>query len=340
MARQVSLVINGKAIQVASGDVLLDAAMRAGVGIPHDCSTGQCETCRVRVYDGEVDARGTQRGDSVLACQARICGDAVIEFDAVPEPLKVSGQVASILTLSPDIVEVTVSLGRDFIFLPGQYVKCTFAGYPPRDYSPTLRNDGTGERNELIFQIRRLPGGAVSAHLGSRIEIGHKVSLHGPFGSAYHRPGTGRIVLVAAGTGWAPIWAIARASRYREPSRDMVVITGARDPRNLYMSAALAWLAATGVGRVVATASGGTSESILTGRPTDHLPPLQPGDTVYVAGSPELVAAVELVCAEAGATCHADPFFPAATTRSFKDRFLGLFSTRGSTGPAAQLPTS
>jgi ferredoxin-NAD(P)+ reductase (naphthalene dioxygenase ferredoxin-specific) len=340
MAVLVSLVINGKPIKVARGDVLLDAAMRAGIDIPHDCSTGQCETCRVRVYDGVIDARGTQRADSVLACQARISGDVIIEFDAVPPPLKVSGRVAAICTLSPDIVEVTVSLARDFLFLPGQYVKCTFAGYPPRDYSPTLRNDGTGERNELVFQIRRLAGGVVSAQLGSRIDVGHKVSLHGPFGNAYHRPGTGRIVLVAAGTGWAPIWAIARASRYREPSREMIVITGARDPRNLYMSAALAWLAATGAGRVMATASGGTAEGVLIGRPTDHLPPLQPSDTIYVAGSPEMVAAVAQLSTDAGATCHADPFFPAATILTFKERFLRLFSTRDSPGPRESSPLS
>ena len=57
MATQASLVVNGKPISVARGDVLLDAVMGAGIAIPHDCSTGQCETCRVRVYDGEIDAK-------------------------------------------------------------------------------------------------------------------------------------------------------------------------------------------------------------------------------------------------------------------------------------------
>ncbi len=336
MAGQASLVINGRQIQVAHGDVLLEAAMGAGLRIPHDCSTGQCETCRVRIYDGAIDARGTQRGDTVLACQARISGDAVIEFDAVPDPIKLSGRVTAIIALSPDIVEVTVLLPRELTYLPGQYVKCVFAGFPARDYSPTLRNDGTGERTELIFQIRRLAGSQVSAHLGGRIAAGHKVSLHGPFGQAFHRQGEGRIILVAAGTGWAPIWAIARASRYREPSRDMVVIAGARDPGNLYMLDALAWLSTRGVGHVVATASGGAAEGLLQGRPTDHLPPLRAEDTVHVAGSPELVAEVQRRCAAAGATCYADAFFAAIQKRSLTDKLLGLFSNRS--GSLTPLP--
>ena len=227
-----------------------------------------------------------------------------------------------------------MSLARDFTYLPGQYVKCAFSGYPARDYSPTLLPDGTGERSELILQIRQLPDGVVSSQLGKRIGSGHKVTVHGPFGSAFHRVGGGRIILIAAGTGWAPIWAIARASRYREPSREMIVIAGARDPRNLYMTEALAWLANTGVVKVVATSSGGKAANILSGRPTSHLPELRPDDTVHVAGAPEMVAAVQALCEDAGATCYADAFVASPTRRSIKDKFLGIFARGASASDA------
>ena len=208
-------------------------------------------------------------------------------------------------------------------------------GYPARDYSPTLRSDGTGERNELILQIRRLADGVVSSDLGGGIVPGHKVTVHGPFGSAFHRVGPGRLILISAGTGWAPIWAIARASRYREPSREMIVIAGARDPRNLYMAEALAWLAKTGVAKAVATSSGGKAADILSGRPTDHLPELRPDDTVHVAGAPEMVAAVQALCEDAGATCYADAFVASPTKRSIKDKFLSIWFTRGAGAPDA-----
>jgi len=329
MAKPVSLVVNGATVAVAPGDTLLEAVLGAGIVIPHDCCTGQCETCRVRVYAGEVDAQGTRQGDTVLACQARVTGEAVVEFDAVPEVRKLTGTVADVRQISPDIIETTLLLARDFTYLPGQYVKCKFSGYPSRDYSPTLRSDGTGERNELILQIRRQPGGVVSSDLGTRIRPGHRVTLRGPFGSAFHRLDAGRIILVAAGTGWAPIWAIARAARYREPSREMVVIVGARDPRNLYMAESLAWLAETGVAKIMPTSSGGSAAGILSGRPTEHLPELRPDDTVYVAGAPELVVAVQARCEAARATCHADPFVASSTKRTIRDKIAGLLFARG-----------
>lgn len=336
MAKQVSLVVNGAALTVARGDTLLEAALGAGIVIPHDCCTGQCETCRVRVHAGDVDAQGTRQGDAVLACQARVTGEAVLEFDAVPEVRKLTATVADIRQISPDIVETTLLLARDFTYLPGQYVKCKFRGYPSRDYSPTLRTNGTGERNELILQIRRQPGGVVSPDLGTHIRPGHKVTLRGPFGSAFHRLDAGRIILVAAGTGWAPIWTIARAARYREPSREMIVIVGARDPRNLYMAESLTWLAETGVAKIMPTSSGGAAAGILRGRPTDHLPELQPDDTVYVAGAPALVAAVQARCEAAGTVCHADPFVASPTKRTIRDKIAGLFFARAVLWPRAR----
>ncbi len=85
MATHSSLLVNGKEIKAAPGEILLEAALSGRIVIPHDCCTGQCDSCRVRVYAGEVDARGTAKADTVLACQARVTGDAVIEFDAVPD---------------------------------------------------------------------------------------------------------------------------------------------------------------------------------------------------------------------------------------------------------------
>jgi len=332
MKRTASLVINAKAFSATPGQTLLDAAMGAGIFIPHDCSSGQCDTCRVRVYDGSVDDGGTRRGDTVLACQARIVGDTVIEFDAVPEPIKVPATLTGIKVLSPDIVELTVGLNKGLAFLPGQYVKCTFSGFPARDYSPTQRVDGTGTIDELIVQMRRLPDGVVSSRLGTSIRIGHKVTVHGPFGNAFHRMGDGRIVLVATGTGWAPIWAIARASRFRQPDREMVVVVGARAVEDLYMRESLEWLAATGVSTALATASGLTFSGgtpVMAGRVTDHLPNFFAQDTVYAAGNPSMVAAVQALCQAAGATCHSDPFTAAQAKPSIGQRLLSFLGRGG-----------
>jgi NAD(P)H-flavin reductase/ferredoxin len=318
MAGQVALVINGRRIAARAGQTLLDAGLSGGRAIPHDCATGQCDTCRVRVYSGTVDDAGTRIGDTVLACRARLTSEAVIEFDEVPDVVRRGGTVGSVVPLTPEVVEVTVALRKPLAYLPGQYVRVTFAGCPPRDYSPTLRVDGSGELNELIFQIRRLADGAVSARLGEQINPGSAVTVEGPFGRAFHRLGRGRHVIVSAGVGFAPAWAVARASRLREPERDLVVVAGARHPHNLYMRPALEWLRERGATTILTCSGANPPADARPGRPTLHLPMLTAGDTVVTAGGPEMVAAVQFLAAAAGATCYADPFFAAAQDAAWK----------------------
>ena len=85
------LTINGKQIDASPGETLIDAALGGWMIIPHDCRSGQCESCRVTVVSGSVDDNGTSDGHTVLACQATITGDASIEFDELPAPQKASG---------------------------------------------------------------------------------------------------------------------------------------------------------------------------------------------------------------------------------------------------------
>lgn len=311
MADHVNLVINGRRISASAGQTLLDAGLAAGRAIPHDCATGQCDTCRVRIHSGAVDEAGTRIGDTVQACRARLTVDTVIEFDEVPDVVRRSGTVDTIVDLTAEIVEVTVALRKALTYLPGQYVRVSFAGLPARDYSPTLRSDGSGELNELIFQVRRQPGGAVSPHLGERIRPGTAVKVEGPFGSAYHRLGRGRLVIVSSGVGWAPAWAVARASRLREPERDLLVVAGARHPQNLYMRPALDWLRDRGAATILTCSGSNPPSDARAGRPTLHMPMLTRDDTVLAAGAPEMVAAVQFLAAASGATCYADPFYAA-----------------------------
>jgi NAD(P)H-flavin reductase/ferredoxin len=318
------LVINGKTVKANYGETLVDAGLSGWVAIPHDCSSGQCETCRVTVVSGEVDDCGTADKRTVLACQAKVTGNAVIAFDDVPAVAKRSGTVTSMTTLAPDIVEVIVTLPAPFEMRPGQYLSVKFAGFPARDLSPTVRADGTAAPGELVFHIRRYPGGLVSTQIGATIRLGHRVQVRGPFGSAFLREGDGPLILIGGGTGWAPIWAVAAAARREQRHRDLVVIAGARDIQGLYMRRSLEWLIDDGVRDVIATAEVGATDPVLRGRPTHYLPSLGPEDAVYVAGPPPLVDAVKLKSRAAAARCYADPFLPNAQPLSLIDRVMGM----------------
>jgi ferredoxin len=169
MSGSFELAINGKIVKAGYGETLVDAGLSGWVAIPHDCNSGQCETCRVTVVSGRVDDRGTADKGTVLACQAKVIGNAAISFDHVPDVAKRSGQVTSITPLTSDIVEVIVALSSPIEMHPGQYLSVKFSGFPARDLSPTVRFDGASRPAELVFHIRRYPGGLVSTQIGATI---------------------------------------------------------------------------------------------------------------------------------------------------------------------------
>ena len=324
MSSSFELVINGKTVKASYGETLVDAGLGGWVAIPHDCSSGQCETCRVSVLSGSVDDCGTADKNTVLACQAKVIGNAEIAFEQTPQVAKRSGTVTGIATLASDIVEVTVTLASPIEMRPGQYLSVKFAGFPARDLSPTVRFDGTTAPGELIFHIRRYPGGLVSTQVGATIRPGHRVQVRGPFGGAFLREGDGPLVLIGGGTGWAPIWSVAAAARREQRHRDLFVIAGARDAEDLYMRRSLEWLIDDGVRDVIAIAEHGAARPVLPGRPTHYLPSLGLEDTVYVAGPPPLVDAVKLKSRAAAARCYADPFLPNAQPLSLIDRVMAM----------------
>jgi 3-phenylpropionate/trans-cinnamate dioxygenase ferredoxin reductase subunit len=188
-------------------------------------------------------------------------------------------------------------------------VSLAFAGFPERDYSVTINEDGTYDPLMLVFHIKRYEGGTISTAIGSKIGIGHAVKISGPNGHAFYREGEGRIVLVGAGTGWAPIWAVAREAKLATPDREIAIVIGAQHAANLYMGNSLLWLAEHGVSDItVCSSRSGYGGIVKKGRPTDFIPALKKGDVVYACGVPAMVDAVAKIAEEAGVTCYVDPF--------------------------------
>lgn len=342
MSGKARLTVNGRTISAARGQTLIEAGLSGGIVIPQDCCTGQCGTCRVDMLSGGIDPAGTEEDGTCLACQARLDGDAEIRFDPQPIAMKTGGLVTEINELGGEIVEVVIEVTKPVPYLPGQYVKVAFGGFPERDYSPTLRLDGVREINQLILHIRRLDDGIVSSALGRDIVPGKKLKVHGPFGNAFLRRGEGRLVLVSTGTGFAPLWSIAVAARLGQPHRPVHVIASARDPRNLYMRPAIDWLAKHGVAGTILAASGANPlPPARHGRAVAFLPPLDKNDTVYACGAPEMVDEVKRIAREAGAKCHADPFLPSGGDLPVTKRIARFFGLgKPKTSPVhAQLET-
>jgi NAD(P)H-flavin reductase len=315
MARSHQVTINGHSFLAQRGELLLDAALRHGFDLPHDCRAGYCGTCCVRLVSGNVRGGAGAMPGIVHACQCRIDGDVVTEMGQPSSVRTVSGELSSLLPLSSEVMEVGINTDRALPYHAGQYVQVRFRGYPSRPFSITYPLRGNPRSSTVWFHVRRVNNGRVTSSLGKTIKLGHRLSLTGPFGSAHFRPNQDcRLILVATNTGFAPIWSIAVAALREDPERSMMIIAGGRTIESLYMRPALARLAGFSNLLVVPVCSTqqASSRSVLPGRPTDYLPHLLPTDVIYACGAPTMVDAIKSIAARIGAICYADPFLPSS----------------------------
>lgn len=313
MGKTHKVVANGEVFTATRGDVLLDAALMAGIDLPHDCRAGQCGSCAVTVVEGHVYGGECSEPGMVLACQCRVISDLEVAVEHTPDVQTMNGVVGAIRPLCPDVVEVRIDTKEYFEYLPGQYARVKFRGFPERCYSPTVPLDRPWMGKSVFLQVRKMEDGRVSSELGREIIEGHKVKLTGPFGSAFLRDELdNRLVLIATGTGFAPIWAIANAAIAENPEREIVVIVGARTIDSLYMARALQRIATYPNVKVIPVASmpQNVTKVVRQGRPTDFIPTLSGDDIVYVCGAPLMVDSVKEIARSAGAACYADPFIP------------------------------
>ncbi|MCF4165737.1 2Fe-2S iron-sulfur cluster-binding protein [Zavarzinia compransoris] len=218
---------------------LLQAALRAGLGLPYECSSGGCGSCRIQVLAGEVetlwpDAPGLSARDRrkglQLACQTRACGDVTIKvgLDRACAP-RVTPQVttlelAATRDLTRDIREFSFRAPGPADFIPGQYAILRTGDGLRRCYSMSNLPNAEGIWE---FQIKRVPGGAVSNALFD-MAPGATLDLDGPYGLAYLvEDSTRPVVLIAGGSGLAPMISLARAIG-ADPSRRLDFFYGGR----------------------------------------------------------------------------------------------------------------
>jgi CDP-4-dehydro-6-deoxyglucose reductase, E3 len=314
MARQHRITLNGDTFFARSGQVLLDAALIAGVEIPHDCRAGRCGTCVTQVQRGVTLGGEMQQRGMIRACQARVFSELNLTVEALPTVGQTEARLTRLVDLTPDVAELTIAPAAPHELLPGQYCRFAFRGFPARNFSPTVRLDGRTRPDRIHLHVKRVRNGRVSTNLGGRIKPGHRLTLFGPFGHAFLRPRhDSRLVLVAGGTGFAPMWAIGHAALCENALRPIVFVVGVREQSSLYMAPALNFASRFPNVSIVATTEARRADApnVRPGRPSDHVPQLDASDVVYAAGAPSMVEAVEKRARAAQATFYSDPFEPA-----------------------------
>ena len=206
----------GQSIEVAAGQTILDAALRAGVWLPHACGHGLCATCKIRVVDGEVEHGEAspfalmdfeREEGKALACCATLASDVTIEAEvdeeADAERISVSdfsGIVTRIEALSPSIRGIWMQLDAPLRFQAGQFVQLKVPALGlSRAFSLANAPDASGI---VELNLRRVPGGPVTGYLHERLRLGDALGLSGPYGRFFvrrsaHKP----MIFMAGGSG-------------------------------------------------------------------------------------------------------------------------------------------
>lgn len=203
----------GQTIEVEDDQTILDAALRAGIYLPHACCHGLCATCKVQVTDGEVDhgeaspfaLMDFERDErKTLACCARLQSDATIEADIDEEPdaeiipvRDFEGTVSRIESLTPTIKGIWVTLDEAMHFQAGQYVNVNIAELGISRPFSLANAPSTGKEIEL--NVRIIPGGAGTTWLHEQLKVGQRITISGPYGRFFVRKSANVPTLYMAG---------------------------------------------------------------------------------------------------------------------------------------------
>jgi NAD(P)H-flavin reductase/ferredoxin/fatty-acid desaturase len=236
-----SVTVNGHTFSVDKRQTILQGALKAGLPFPYNCRVGGCGTCKCQVTRGQVkeltesgyllSAEELAQGH-VLACQSVPVGDIELALPSGALPSTVRGEVVGQVSLTHDIVRFEVKLAEAMTWKAGQYALLTVDGIEgTRSYSFASPPSSDGIAR---FFVRRVPGGALSPALVDSKLIGRSVKVQGPMGDFTLRSSDSPVLLVAGGSGLAPIMAQIQQMEAQASRREVTLLFGARTQRDLY----------------------------------------------------------------------------------------------------------
>ena len=256
MRLQIAIEPSGRIFSADPDETILAAAIRQGVGLPYGCKDGACGSCKCKKLEGSV-AHGPHQAKAlsadeeaagfVLTCCGVAQSDLVLESRQVTQAgafavRKMPSRVASIERLSHDVIRLQMQLpaNEPFLYHAGQYVEFILRDGVRRSYSmANAPHRGPG----LELHIRHMPGGKFTDHVFGAMKEKEIQRIEGPFGSFYLREESEKpIVLLASGTGFAPIKALIEHMQFKGIVRPATLYWGGRRPQDLYMDA---WVRST-----------------------------------------------------------------------------------------------
>ena len=324
MSFNITVQPSGRTYVAEADEALLAAAIRNGIGLPYGCKDGACGSCKCKKLEGTI-VQGTHQLKAlsaeeasqgfILTCCATALTDVVIESRNVTDesafPIKkMPTRVASLARASHDVMVLRLQLPAADVFKyhAGQYVEFMLAGGARRAYSMANAPHTQLDTPQVELHVRHMPGGKFTDHVFSAMKEKEILRVEGPFGSFYLREdSTKPMVLLASGTGFAPIKAIIEHMQFKAITRPAVLYWGGRRPADLYMHDwVLAKVAEMPNLSYVPVISDALAEDAWTGRTgfvhnavRQDLPDLS-AHQVYACGAPIVVDSAQAAYINAG----------------------------------------
>lgn len=314
MTFQVSVNPSGRQFSCESGETLLAAAIRAGVGLPYGCKNGACGSCKGKLVAGAVELGphqeralppADQTSGHTLFCCAVPTSDVTIEAREVAgvgdfTVKKVPVRVAALERAADDVMIMSLQLPATerMQYKAGQYVEFLLKDGKRRAYSIATPPHADGL---LSLHIRHMPGGLFTDHVFSAMKERDILRFEGPLGTFFLREDSNKpIVLLASGTGFAPIKAIVEHWAHAKSTRPVTLYWGGRRPKDLYMHALCEeWTSTLPNFRYIPVVSDALPEDGWGGRTglvhravMEDLPDLS-DHQVYACGAPLMVEAAQ-----------------------------------------------
>lgn len=242
---------NGKkTLSVQGGSSLLSTLASEKIFIPSACGgKATCGLCKVGVLEGAGPLLPTEEPyitkeerarHQRLSCQIKVKGNMKL---LIPEELfnirEFICDVESITDMTYDIKRVRLKLPADqaIQFKAGQFMQIYSKPYGKvkeevfRAYSISSK---ATETDHLEFLIRLVPGGICTGYVHTALKEKDKLRVSGPYGDFYLRGDCEELIMIAGGSGLAPIRSLVYDVIEKGLPHKMRFFFGANTLKDLY----------------------------------------------------------------------------------------------------------
>lgn len=242
----------GIEFECSEEDTVLEAAFKAGISLRHGCKHGGCGACKVQLKEGYAEysdnataiSEAEMDAGMALLCCALPEEDLIIQLgedytadELVPEfPVEtLELGLAELNWVTHDIAHVVLERPANdtaWGFHPGQYIEICRAG--DDNWRAFSMANAPAAKGGIELLVKQIPGGFFSTYLRDEAGVGDALKIRGPFGQFGISETQAPMIMIAGGSGMAPILSMLRQLAAEKSSREISFFYGARTSGDLF----------------------------------------------------------------------------------------------------------